>query len=51
MGYNGVILYIDEIHHFTKRIQQSLLEFIENGQITLIAVLRRIHIFIYLKLF
>ncbi|AKN29364.1 hypothetical protein Ccar_00335 [Clostridium carboxidivorans P7] len=36
MGYNGVILYIDEIHHFTKRIQQSLLEFIENGQITLI---------------
>ncbi|WP_123054003.1 replication-associated recombination protein A [Clostridium sp. JN-1] len=36
MNYNGVILYIDEIHHFTKRIQQSLLEFIENGQITLI---------------
>lgn len=36
MAYNGVILYIDEIHHFTKRIQQSLLEFIENGQITLI---------------
>lgn len=36
MGYSGVILYIDEIHHFTKRIQQSLLEFIENGQITLI---------------
>ncbi len=36
MGYNGVILYIDEIHHFTKRIQQSLLEFIENGQIILI---------------
>lgn len=36
MGYNGILLYIDEIHHFNKRIQQSLLEFIETGQITLI---------------
>lgn len=36
MGYNGILLYIDEIHHFPKRTQQILLEFMENGQITLI---------------
>lgn len=36
MGYNGIILYIDEIHHFPKRTQQILLEYMENGQITLI---------------
>jgi len=34
---NGVILYLDEIQNFNKKQQQSLLEFIENGQITLIA--------------
>jgi putative ATPase len=37
MGYSGVVVYIDEIHHFTKRTQQVLLEFVEKGQITLIA--------------
>lgn len=36
MGYEGILLYIDEIHHFPKRTQQILLEFMENGQITLI---------------
>ncbi|WP_426349241.1 replication-associated recombination protein A [Alloiococcus sp. CFN-8] len=36
MGYKGILLYIDEIHHFPKRTQQILLEFMENGQITLI---------------
>ncbi len=33
----GVLLYLDEIQYFNKRQQQSLLEFIENGKITLIA--------------
>ena len=34
---NGILLYLDEIQYFTKKQQQSLLEFIENGKITLIA--------------
>ena len=33
----GVLLYLDEIQNFNKKQQQSLLEYIENGQITLIA--------------
>jgi len=33
----GVLLYLDEIQYFNKRQQQSLLEHIENGKITLIA--------------
>ena len=33
----GVLLYLDEIQHFNKKQQQSLLEFMENGRITLIA--------------
>ncbi len=37
LNYNGVILYIDEIQHFNKKQQQALLEFIEDGRITLIA--------------
>ena len=37
MNRDGVLLYLDEIQHFNKKQQQSLLEFIENGQITLIA--------------
>ena len=36
-GVNGVLLYLDEIQYFTKKQQQTLLEFIENGSITLIA--------------
>ncbi len=36
-GLNGILLYLDEIQYFNKRQQQTLLEFIENGQITLIA--------------
>ena len=36
-GYNGVVLYLDEIQNFNKRQQRSLLSYIENGQITLIA--------------
>jgi putative ATPase len=33
---NGVLLYLDEIQYFNKKQQQTLLEFIENGQLTLI---------------
>ncbi|MBQ7089281.1 MAG: replication-associated recombination protein A [Clostridia bacterium] len=36
-GMNGILLYLDEIQYFNKRQQQTLLEFIENGRITLIA--------------
>lgn len=36
-GINGVLLYLDEIQYFNKKQQQTLLEFIENGSITLIA--------------
>lgn len=34
---DGILLYIDEIQSFNKKQQQSILEFIENGQITLVA--------------
>ena len=34
---NGILLYLDEIQYFNKKQQQSLLEYIENGKITLIA--------------
>ncbi len=37
MAPNGVLLYLDEIQSFNKNQQQSLLEHIENGKITLIA--------------
>ena len=37
MAPNGVLLYLDEIQSFNKKQQQSLLEHIENGRITLIA--------------
>ena len=36
-GINGVLLYLDEIQYLNKKQQQTLLEFIENGSITLIA--------------
>lgn len=34
---NGVLLYLDEIQYLNKKQQQSLLEYIENGSVTLIA--------------
>ena len=34
---NGVMLYLDEIQYFNKKQQQILLQYIENGDITLIA--------------
>lgn len=36
-GLGGVLLYLDEIQYLNKKQQQSLLEFIENGSVTLIA--------------
>lgn len=36
-GCNGILLYLDEIQYLNKKQQQSLLEHIENGDITLIA--------------
>ena len=37
MGVNGVVLYLDEIQYFNKKQQQSMLEYLEDGRITLIA--------------
>ena len=37
LGVGGILLYLDEIQYFNKKQQQSLLEFIEDGRITLIA--------------
>lgn len=34
---NGILLYLDEIQYFTKKQQQTLLDYIEKGEITLIA--------------
>lgn len=37
LGQEGILLYLDEIQNFNKKQQQSLLEYTENGRITLIA--------------
>ncbi|MCC9293843.1 replication-associated recombination protein A [Clostridium sp. WLY-B-L2] len=37
LNYKGVVIYIDELQYFNKKQQQALLEFIENGKVTLIA--------------
>lgn len=36
-GASGILLYIDEIQYFNRRQQQALLEYIEDGRVTLIA--------------
>ena len=36
-GMNGILLYLDEIQYLNKKQQQTLLEYIEDGRITLIA--------------
>lgn len=36
-GSDGILLYLDEIQYLNKKQQQSLLEYIENGKVTLIA--------------
>ena len=37
LDQNGILLYLDEIQYLNKKQQQSLLEFVEKGEITLIA--------------
>ena len=37
LNENGILLYLDEIQYLNKKQQQSLLEFVESGDITLIA--------------
>ena len=37
MTQNGILLYLDEIQYFNKKQQQSLLEYLESGKITMIA--------------
>ncbi len=37
MGQGGILLYLDEIQYFNKKQQQSLLEYLEDGRITLVA--------------
>lgn len=45
---NGILLYLDEIQYFNKKQQQSLLQYIENGAITLIAsTTENPHFYIY----
>ena len=47
-GQNGVVLYLDEIQNFNKKQQQSLLEYVEKGDITLIAsTTENPHFYIY----
>lgn len=36
-GAGGILLYLDEIQYFNRKQQQSLLEYIEDGRVTLIA--------------
>ncbi len=36
-GRNGILLYLDEIQYLNKKQQQTLLEYIEDGSVTLIA--------------
>lgn len=47
-GLNGILLYIDEIQYFNRKQQQSLLEYIEDGRVTLIAsTTENPHFYIY----
>ena len=36
-GFGGILLYIDEIQYFNRKQQQALLEYMEDGRVTLIA--------------
>ena len=50
-GLNGILLYLDEIQYFNKKQQQTLLEYIENGSITLIAsTTENPYFYVYLNL-
>ena len=47
-GANGILLYLDEIQYFNRKQQQSLLEYMEDGRITLIAsTTENPHFYIY----
>ena len=47
-GMGGILLYLDEIQYFNRKQQQSLLEYMEDGRITLIAsTTENPHFFIY----
>ena len=47
-GAGGTLLYIDEIQYFNRKQQQSLLEYIEDGRVTLIAsTTENPHFYIY----
>ena len=47
-GFGGILLYIDEIQYFNRKQQQSLLEYIEDGRVTLIAsTTENPHFYIY----
>ncbi len=47
-GSGGILLYLDEIQYFNRKQQQSLLEYMEDGRITLIAsTTENPHFFIY----
>ncbi|MBQ9760183.1 MAG: replication-associated recombination protein A [Clostridia bacterium] len=47
-GVGGILLYLDEIQYFNRKQQQSLLEYMEDGRITLIAsTTENPHFFVY----
>ncbi len=47
-GMGGVLLYIDEIQYFNRRQQQTILQYIEDGRVTLIAsTTENPHMYIY----
>ena len=47
-GSGGILLYLDEIQYFNRKQQQSMLEYIEDGRITLIAsTTENPHFYIY----
>ena len=45
-GAGGILLYIDEIQYFNRKQQQALLEYIEDGRVTLVPRPPKILIFI-----
>lgn len=47
-GFGGILLYVDEIQYFNKKQQQALLEYMEDGRVTLIAsTTENPHFYIY----
>lgn len=47
-GANGILLYIDEIQYFNRRQQQTILQYIEDGRVTLIAsTTENPHMYVY----